>query len=138
MSWRWISKIPVIVKWLDKGARKYAEMRTAQEELIKTKEEKEALERMLLKAVQEKYQAEEKMSQDMGKIVREATRRAVHISLEVIKEEYYLIPKKPVDFQDALQSSRASVLGFKPPILGQTHNIAKLPPKDEGQKNADK
>ena len=102
----WLNKIPGAIRFLDNFIRKYAEMRTAQEELIKTKREKEVLEAMLLKAVKEKYSVEQRSS-NMDRVVQEAVRRAVHLSFEVVIENYYLVPKNPV----------------RPNILGQTYNI---------------
>ena len=57
----------------------------------------------------------EKHCQEVSKITREAVRRAVSISFEVIKEKYYLVPKEPISLHDALQGR----LGKPNTVLGQ-------------------
>jgi len=93
--------------------RKFTKMITAEIEAnyFKDRFQEEVKKRCELE--EEIMRGKEKHYQEVSKATREAMRRAVNISFEVIREEYDLVPKKSTSFQDALQGN---LLGQTPPL----------------------
>ena len=105
-----LSKIPGMAKWLDKQVRKWAEMRMAQEELGRTKTEKEVLEKMLIKELTEKHKYKEQLEQ-AKEAIKDIMKWCIDATWDSIENKYYLIPKVPPQSSLPLASALAARLG---------------------------
>ncbi len=116
MSWAWLSKFPIMVKFLDNAALKWSEMRTAKEELDKIKKEKELFKDLLVKETQEKYQYKEQLER-AHKLHAEQSTKLIDWVIDMvynrIEERYFLVPKAT----NAYRAAAINLLGKTPPAL---------------------